>query len=234
MTRFVPPRPRRIASWLGPLALAAALPLAAQVPVDSDGPHIVYLPSGAADAADDAIVDRFVELGFYVEPISRNGRSDLGYSRRVADHVRLMMRQGVRPGAITVVGVGPSSRVATLASARVMHRRVNYALLGHCNPLLRTQYRFRMSGRVLGVRDAADPDSHSCRPLWQESPKVSERQDLVLHTRYGAALFDRPNAEWVGPVADWGRRGEVSIGRIRVGALDAPARVRDRTRGAGP
>lgn len=233
MNRSVPSRPRRIASWLGALVLAATLPLAARVPADDSSPYIVYLPSGTVVTADDAIVARFVEMGFNVEPIPRNGRSDVDYSRRVANHVRLMMRQGVRPDAITVVGVGPTSSVATLASAQVMHRRVNYALLGQCNSLIKAQYRFRMSGRVLGVRDAADPASHSCRPLWQESAKVGDRRDLVLRTPHGAALFDRPNAEWMEPVADWGRRGEVSIGRVRTSVADAPAVVPDPVRAGG-
>jgi hypothetical protein len=69
--------------------------------------------------------------------------------------------------------------------------------------------------------------------LWQESPKVSERRELVLRTAHGAALFDAPRAEWMEPVADWGRRGEVSIGRFRVSAVEVPLHLPGRLDGRG-
>lgn len=213
MNRHPFPWSRRVTAWLGSLALVVALPAAAQTAV-GEGPRMVYLPAAASSVDNDAIVAGFVAQGFNVEPIPANGRPPLDYAHRVASHVRLMMRQGVRPESISVVGAGSSSPVATLASALIGHRRVNYALLGGCDVLLKTQYRFRMSGRVLGVRDADDPGSHSCRPLWRESPKVTAPRDLVLHTGHGAALFDRPRPEWTKPVADWGRGAHVEVGRI--------------------
>lgn len=219
-----PSRPwsRRIASWLAPLMLVVAMPLAAQVAPDQ-GPRMVYLPSGSPTANDEANIARFVELGFNIERIDANGRAPLAHAHRVANHVRLMMRQGVPPESISVVGFGPSSAVATLASSFIGHRRISYVLLGRCDVLLKSQYRFRMSGRVLGVRDADDPASHSCRPLWGQSPKVTDRRDMVLHTGYGAALFDQPRAAWVQPVAAWGRDSRVDVGDIRVSAIDDDA-----------
>jgi hypothetical protein len=78
-----------------------------------------------------------------------------------------------------------------------------------------------MAGRVLGIRDAADPDSDSCRPLWTGAPRVSARQDLVLDTRFGAALFDAPRVEWTQPLLEWSTGGKVDIGDVEI-TMDSP------------
>ncbi len=178
--------------------------------------HLLYLPSQAAGADNAAIARSLDELGYRVTALSADGQDRLAYARRVADQVDALVARGVRPADISVVGVGSGSPVAALASAAAGRRDVSYVLLGGCDVVLKSEYRFRMSGRVLGVRDDADPASHSCRALWQNSPKVSERLDLVLNTGHGATLFDAPRREWLQPVADWTSRGRVDVGEIEL------------------
>ena len=162
------------------------------------------------------------------------GEPRVDYARRVAGEVRTLLSRGVKPAAITVLGAGTGTSVAALTSGVTGNRHVNYVLLGECDSMLKVEYRFRMSGRVLGLRDAADAGSGSCRPLWSESPKVSGRRDVVLNTGLGAALFDEPRAEWLLPVAEWAGGGTVDVGKIRIGAVQRPApEAGDAATGAG-
>lgn len=207
------------------LAMAVALPAAAQAPQEdtADSPYLIYLPSRSPSVDHEAVVQTLGDIGFNVITLAYAGETRLEYARRVAGEVRALTARGIAPEAITVLGAGTGTSVAILTSAVAGQRRVNYVLLGQCDPLLKVDYRFRMSGRVLGLRDSADSGSQSCRPLWSDSPKVSDRRDMVVSTGHGAALFDRPRVEWLQPVVEWTGGGRVDVGEIRIGAVENPA-----------
>lgn len=207
------------------IAVTAALPAAAQSPQDpvSDAQYLIYLPSRSNSVDHGAIIQSLGDIGFEVITLAYAGETRVDYARRVAGEVRALTAKGIAPAAITVLGAGTGTSVAVLTSAVTGNRRVNFVLLGQCDPLLKVDYTFRMSGRVLGMRDAADAGSGSCRPLWSESPKVSERRDVVMNTGLGAALFDQPRPEWLQPVAEWAGGGTVDVGKIRIGAVERRA-----------
>lgn len=206
------------------VAVSAAMPAAAQDPQEavSDARHLIYLPSRSAGVDHAAIIQALGDMGFTVNTFAYFGETKSDYARRIAGEVRALLSQGVKPAAITVLGAGTGTPIAILTSAVTGNRHVNYVLLGECDSQLKVDYRFRMSGRVLGLRDAADSGSGSCRPLWSASPKVGERRDIVLNTGHGAALFDQPRPEWLQPVAEWAGGGTVDVGKIRVGAVERP------------
>ncbi|UNK50369.1 hypothetical protein MNR01_04930 [Lysobacter sp. S4-A87] len=204
-------------------ALVTAVFLAASSTAMAGSPHLIYLPSTEAGVDHAAIVQAFDDQGFEVSTFAYAGETRLAYAHRIADEVRALMAKGVAPEEINVVGAGTGSAVTTLTSALVGNRHVNYVLLGQCDPVMKANYNFRMSGRVLGVHDANDSTSLSCRPLWGDSPKVSERKELVLNTGHGEALFHEPRQEWLQPVAEWATGGKVSIGETSIGKVDEPA-----------
>jgi hypothetical protein len=204
----------RCALLLLSLATATAPALAVQgdaAAAVSAERHLLYVPSATAD--NQANVAGLQAEGFRVTTLPAAGDDTLRHARRVAGQVRLLLSQGIAPAHVTVVGVGGGAPVATLASAIAGNRHVNYVLLGRCEPLLKVDYRFRMSGRVLAVRDAQG-GSPSCRPLWVGSPRVSARRDLVLDSGLGAALFDQPRAQWLQPVVQWSRGSRVDVGAV--------------------
>ncbi len=210
------------------LALAFASTAAAQadpaaVSPASDAQYLIYLPSRAANVDQDAIFHALDEVGFTVIPLAYAGETKAEYAWRAAGEVRALIANGVAPEAITVLGAGSGTSIAALTSAATGNRHVNFVLLGRCDPLLKTSHTFRMSGRVLGLRDSADAGSGSCRPLWSDSPKVSERRDMVVSTGFGATLFDQPRPEWMQPVAEWIGGGRVDVGKMRIGSVERPA-----------
>lgn len=220
MTRFMPSPLKHAVTRR---ALVAAVFLAASSTAMAGSPHLIYLPSTEAGVDHGAIVKAFEDQGFEVSTFAYAGESRLAYARRIAGEVRAMMANGVAPEEINVVGAGTGSKVTTLTSALVGNRHVNYVLLGQCDPVMKANYNFRMSGRVLGIHDANDSTSLSCRSLWGDSPKVSERKELVLNSGHGSALFHEPRQEWLQPVAEWATGGEVSIGETSIGKVDEPA-----------
>ncbi len=206
-----------------PLALACATFVAA-VPAAFAGDdstnantrHLIYLPSRAPSVDHAANVRAFEEQGFQVHMLAQADESDTDYIFRVRDEIRGMIDNGVEPSAITVIGSGRGSPATAMVSAATGNRHVNYVMLGRCELALTDDPYFRMSGRVLGLRDAADRNSRSCRPLWRNSPKVTQRRDVVVHTGLGASLFDQPREAWLQPVTAWSTGGHVDLGEVKV------------------
>ena len=177
----------------------------------------IYLPAERAQADTAAIANALKEQGFTTILLERHGDSTADFARRVARTVRDLRQQGTAPGDISVIGAGIGSETAILASSLVADRAVSYVLLGQCDWHLQDDYRFRMSGRVLGIHDASDRSSHSCRPLWSGAPNVSDRRELITDTGLGAALFDKPRDAWMQPAIAWAAHGRVDVGALRVG-----------------
>lgn len=202
------------------VAMAAPAIDAREQAVPSDARYMVYLPSRSATVDHAANIRAFEEIGVSVVTLAYAGEADRDYARRVTKEVRSLIASGVAPDAITVVGAGSGSPVAALASAMTASRRVNYVLLGNCDARLADDSSFHMSGRVLGVRDAADSASLSCRQLWRGSPKLAQHRDLVVESGLGVALFDAPHPEWMQPVASWSQGGQVEVGKVRIGSVD--------------
>lgn len=178
---------------------------------DGNSRHLVYIPSATADAT--AITESFMKQGFSVHALVLEQGDRAAQARTVARQVRAPMADGVPAEDISVVGAGDFNALVSVATG---NPRINYVLLGGCDAQLKSQYRFRMSGNVLGIRDSADSASHSCRPLWQGSPRVHARHDHVVDTGLGAALFDKPQAAWVDPAINWASHGTVKIGEVKV------------------
>ncbi len=208
-----------------PLALACATLVAAAPAAagggsgaDANARHLIYLPSRAPAVDHAANVRAFEEQGFLVHMMGQGSESDTDYIFRVRDEVRGLIDRGVPPSAITVLGSGRGSPAAAMVSAATGHRQVNYVMLGRCELALTDDPNFRMSGRVLGLRDAEDRNSRSCRPLWRNSPRVTQRRDVVVHTGLGASLFNAPREAWLRPVAEWSSSGRVNLGEVKVAA----------------
>lgn len=201
-------------------ALAAAgVPVAHAAAAGDGARYLVYVPSRSPAVDHAANVRAFEERGFTVVTLAYAGEGDGAYARRVRGEVAALLAGGVAPESVTVVGAGTGSPVAALASANAGNRRLNYVLLGNCDERLADDPRFHMSGRVLGLRDAGDRASLSCRRLWRDAPKLGDRRDVVLHTGLGAALFDSPRAEWLQPLSEWSRGGRVDVGDVKVATV---------------
>jgi len=220
------PRRRKVSSLAVAVTMLVALVSGAasagmpEANASADDNHLIYLPSDAPGVDHAAIIRAFEERGFNVSTYAYAGEDRVTYAKRVAGEIRGLLRRGVDPGNISVVGAGSGSPIALLTSAALGNRHVNYVVLGQCDAQLKQQYTFHLAGNVLGVRDAEDRSSHSCRPMFERSPRLRERFDLVLKTGYGAALFDRPHEAWLQPMVDWTSGGQVDVGDIKVTQVD--------------
>jgi hypothetical protein len=144
---------------LGGVAFAQS-PEPAQPP-DANLEYLLYVPSNSHQVDHPAIIQSFIDQGYEVRTYGFMGENELDYAHRIAADIRGLMRQGVAPENINVVGGGTGSAITLLTSAAVGNRHIDYVVLGNCDDSLKIQYRFRLAGNVMGIRDVADASSGS-------------------------------------------------------------------------
>lgn len=198
-------------------ALTAAL-FGASVAASAQGsnqPHLLYLPDNSSRVDHTAIIQAFESEGFIVDTYAYTNESRVDYAHNIADRIHGLIREGVDPAKISVMGAGWGSDVALLASAVTGNRQVNYVVLGSCNSELKDQPGMHLTGNVMALHDAGTT-SQSCRPLFTGSPRLSARRDIKLSSSFGGALFDTAHSEWTKPATEWMRQGKVNVGEINV------------------
>lgn len=219
--------------WLGPLLLLAlsavafageasatggrALPGPPERP-DPAARYLVYLHGaiveelGAEAVSEEhgryeyaAIVERFAGAGFVViGELRPSGTDPAGFADRVAGQVRALLAAGVAPERITVLGASKGAVIAMLVSSRV-EAGVRYVLLAGCNERIFAAYPASLHGDVLSIQEASDPIGGSCRPLFDRSPALGARDEILLETGLRHGFLYRPLDAWLLPALAWAK-----------------------------
>jgi hypothetical protein len=130
------------------------------------------------------------------------------YAQRTARQVSELLKAGVPPGSITVVGASKGASITAVASDLVGNTDVNYVLLGTCHPTVVEEWKqggLILSGNVLAIYDFADEYSGSCEELFSlaEGKGLNHHDELVLQVGTGHGILYQPLPEWVLPTVQW-------------------------------
>lgn len=133
------------------------------------------------------------------------------YAVRVVSQINALLGSGVPSGSITVVGASKGAAIAMLVSNLVADSKVNYVLLGACNPptveeLVRQGV--SLSGNVLAIYDSADEYAGSCEGVFSlsEGKGLGQDSELVVHVGTGHGILYEPLPEWVVPTVNWAKQ----------------------------
>lgn len=153
-----------------------------------------------------AIVERLAGAGFVViGELRPSGTDPAAFADRVAGQLRALLAAGVAAERITVLGASKGAVIAMLVSSRV-EADVRYVLLAGCNERIFAAYPASLHGDVLSIQEASDPIGGSCRPLFDRSPELGARDELLLETGLRHGFLYRPLDAWVLPALAWARR----------------------------
>lgn len=148
----------------------------------------------------DAILDAFRKQGFIVTSEQRPLNADPHvYAQRIVDEVRALMRDGVPPSHITVVGASKGGVITMLASTTLQEPEVRYVLLGNCNDSILRDFAPRLSGRVLSVFESVDEFGGTCEKFFKAGGKLTSHAEERLDLGIGHAFLYTPRAEWLEP-----------------------------------
>lgn len=156
------------------------------------------------------ILDAFRARGFEVTGTIRPRSASVSQSAdALATQVRKLLAAGVPADRVTVVGASMGAAITLLASTRLQHEDLRFAILGACLSLsvrgLLAEEGRGPSGHLLAIREASDETTAQCPPWKDEAsstPSLHARE-IVLETGQSHGFLYRPLPEWLEPVVDW-------------------------------
>jgi hypothetical protein len=125
----------------------------------------------------------------------------------VTDQVRTLIRGGVPPKHITVVGFSKGGGIAIVASSVLADDRLNFVFMGACGPWLDSRPEIVPHGRLLALREASDTLVGSCEELFARTTSEAVTREITLELGGGHGAFYRPHPEWVDPIVEWATPG---------------------------
>jgi len=150
------------------------------------------------------ILEVFAGRGFVVISEARPaGTNGAVYAEKVADQVGALMKGGVSPEHITVVGFSKGGGIAITASSILSEERLNFVFMGACGPWLNDRPEIVPRGRMLSLHELSDDMVGSCETLFGRSTGASVHEEITLDLGGGHGAFYRPRPEWIDPVVEW-------------------------------
>jgi len=150
------------------------------------------------------ILEVFAGRGFVVISEARPaGTNGAVYAEKVADQVGALMKGGVSPEHITVVGFSKGGGIAITASSVLSEKRLNFVFMGACGPWLDSRPEIVPHGRLLALRETSDDLVGSCEELFARTTSEGDRKEIILELGGGHGAFYRPRPEWIDPVIEW-------------------------------
>jgi hypothetical protein len=153
-----------------------------------------------------AILQELANRGFTVLSEQRPKNADVNvYARKTITQVNLLLDAGVPPENITIVGASKGAYIAATVSSLLKNERVNFVLLGACNPEMNQswlQNQMALYGNILAIYDSIDEYAGSCEELFNfsQGKGIAKHQEIVLHLGMGHGILYRPLDEWITPI----------------------------------
>ena len=149
------------------------------------------------------ILEAFEQRGFIVISEAREQSQEIEpYAKKVAAHVRQLLKAGVPPQNITVVGASQGAWMAMLVSTYVANRDLNFVFLGSCSAEDGLLNLVDLHGDVLFISERTDKRGN-CQRFRDDAKGLRDYKHLELNTGQKHGFLYRPLNEWVEPVVQW-------------------------------
>jgi hypothetical protein len=124
------------------------------------------------------------------------------YVDKLESWVRRLIKAGVKPSRITLVGFSRGSRLTALASARLASTGINTAIMAACTDGdIAHDPPLSFGGNFLSIYETTDVFG-SCEKLAARSHLTSFKE-IALSTGKKHGAFFVPRPEWVQPLKAW-------------------------------
>lgn len=125
------------------------------------------------------------------------------YAKKLEIQVRKLVKSGVQPKNITILGFSRGGFITGLTSNLLSDIEVNTILLATCGRILRNEFKdIHLYGEVLSIYEKSD-GAQSCQKFIDRSPKVISFEEIEINTGLSHGAFYQPYPEWITPVKHW-------------------------------
>ncbi|WP_440055931.1 alpha/beta hydrolase [Pseudoalteromonas sp. T1lg65] len=126
------------------------------------------------------------------------------YAYELSSQVRQLVKAGVNPNNITLVGFSRGAFITGIASDKLSDLAVNIVLLAGCGNLISKYHTdIKVYGKVLSVYEHSDNFGQSCAALKDKSASLVSFEEIKINTGLSHGAFYHPRKEWINPVKQW-------------------------------
>jgi hypothetical protein len=155
------------------------------------------------------ILEALKDKGFIVISEARGSRTPVGgYAQTVAYQVSKLLKAGVPPSHITVVGASKGAIIAMQASTMLANKEINFVFMAGCSDYVYHRFDTDFYGNILSIYDEKDDQVGSCRKFVEKSTGINKYKEIVLKVGTGHGILYKPLKEWIDPVVKWAREGK--------------------------
>jgi hypothetical protein len=151
------------------------------------------------------ILESFTQHGFVVISEARKQSAEIEpYAAQLAPQVQQLLKAGVPPQNITVIGASQGAWIAMLVSTYIANPDINFVFIGACaadDGLLKL---VDLHGNVLFISEHIDLPG-SCQRFRADASGVRNYKALKLNTGLKHGFLYRPLKEWIEPTIEWAR-----------------------------
>ena len=203
-----------MARYIGLMILTFALTLQASAQrylfslhgkiVEDQGASAYSPDFGAYQYAD--ICNEFRKEKFTVFMEYRKPNTDVKeYAHKIAGQVDSLLRLGVKPGKITILGASKGALISMYISSYLKNPGINFIFLSSCNDYVMNDLKeINFCGNILSIYEKSDPGNHSCLSIKNRSTlQVPHFKEVELNTGLHHGYLYKPLAEWIKPAVKW-------------------------------
>jgi hypothetical protein len=154
----------------------------------------------------DAILDSLKQSGSIVLSQQRPPGIPVDtFANRLVRQVDSLLRLGVAPERITIVGFSRGGAIAILASSKLKNPALSFVFMGACGDWAFDRPDITVTGRMLSLYETSDTLGVSCAKLFARAGPGSATKEIALSLGLGHGTFFQPQSAWISPVLEWTR-----------------------------
>lgn len=152
------------------------------------------------------ILEAFTKRGFQViSEVRPKGTDVVRYAEKVSSQIDTLLKKGVKPQNIVVVGASQGAYIAIETSHIIKQSEVKYAILALCNEYnvtLYSKYQHELCGNFLSIYEESD-QKKSCDQLLNIPTCNTGYQEIKLTMGNSHGFIFKPYKEWIDPLVKW-------------------------------
>ena len=156
------------------------------------------------------VIQAFQKEGFTVISEIRPKNTDVSaYAIKVVRQIDSLLKKGIRPSHITVIGTSKGGYIAMAVSGLLKNPEVNFVFIGCCSLSEASDPpEFNFCGHILSIYEKSDAVGRSCVSLKDKSAnKVSTFREIELNTGLKHGFLFRASMDWMQPSMQWAKKG---------------------------
>jgi hypothetical protein len=178
--------------------------------IEDQGIHAVDSANGYGAYRYEDILDAFRKSGFTVlSEVRQKNTNPLEYAHKVVNQIDSLIKKGIKPDDITVVGASKGAIISMFVSSYLKNKDVNFVFLAGCSEEILQHFpEIEFCGNILSIYEKSDDKGGlSCSQFKDRSPlTIPHYKEIELNTGLRHGFIYKPLPEWIDPAVKWANK----------------------------